>query len=74
MSTHKAEGDWEHFDDVIHGYRGFATGIGSKPEEDTVESANSELECGDCHGETCGTSGSFERKFVCLSIVRDNIL
>mmetsp|Transcript_7015 Transcript_7015/g.15252 ORF Transcript_7015/g.15252 Transcript_7015/m.15252 type:complete len:307 (+) Transcript_7015:148-1068(+) len=64
VGAHEAERDGEHLDDVVEGDGGFGAGVGGEPEEDSVDSADGELEGGDGHGESGRSSSGLKCQLV----------
>ena len=64
VSTHEAESDGKHFDNIGHGDSGLLTSIGSQPEEDSVKASNTQLQTRDSHGETSLSSSSVQGELV----------
>ena len=69
MSSHEAESNGKHLDDIIDGNLGCFTSIGSDPHEECVDASNSELKSRDGHGESGRSSSSTESKLVCDIVV-----
>lgn len=64
VSTHEAESNREHLDDVVLGDGRLSTGIRGNPHEKTVEHTNTELQGGDSHWETSLSTSSLQGKLV----------
>mmetsp|Transcript_10810 Transcript_10810/g.31475 ORF Transcript_10810/g.31475 Transcript_10810/m.31475 type:complete len:419 (+) Transcript_10810:194-1450(+) len=64
VGSHEAESNGKHFYQILHGDFRLGAGIGSEPEEKTVDGTNSELQRRNGHGESNLSSSSVEGKLV----------
>ena len=64
VSTHEAESNRKHLDDIILGDGWLGTGIWCEPHEDSVDHTNTKLKGGDGHWESNLSSGSLQGQLV----------
>jgi hypothetical protein len=64
VGTHEAESNGEHLNDILSGDLWAFTAIGGQPEENTVNTSNSELKTGNSHWESSLSTSSVQGKLV----------